>query len=95
MYDHPPVAFVFECSDHAFHYSDTSVLADGTISWRFNFLAFMPIPKRQAVEDTVSIAHDVFRPCVGDTHCSSMLTDRAQLAAVGGKANKAERAVNR
>ena len=51
-------------SDHAFNDRDATVLADSPIAWRLNTLSFYPTAKRYAVNDLITIAHDILWRCL-------------------------------
>ena len=47
------------------------MLADGAVSWWFDFLSSNPAAKCRAIENAVAITDEVFRLGVGHTHGSS------------------------
>jgi hypothetical protein len=51
---------LFQCQDESFYHGDAAVHADSAVSRRADALPLYPPPERLAVEDAVTITHEVF-----------------------------------
>jgi hypothetical protein len=61
----------FYRQDDSFHHCDRAVLADGTVTWSLDALAFAPFSKAFAVKLLAAVANDVARCLLGLGNCAS------------------------